>query len=164
MSVQSLHELFVHELEDVYDAENRLVDALNEMADQVENEELREGLSEHEEETRTHVERLEQVFESIDAEAERETCEASEGLVEEHTDFVEDEDPTQEVLDRFTIISAQKVERYEITAYESLIQLAEKGGHDEAVDLLQETLQEEEETLGELQDLAEQFDYQSIAA
>lgn len=164
MSVQNLHELFVHELEDVDDAEHRFRDALAEMADQVENQELRDGLTEHEEETRTHIERLERVFDAIGAEANRETCEATQGLVEEHEDFVDDEDPTQEVLDRFAILSAQKAEEYEITAYENLLQLAQQGGHDEAAALLRETLEEETETFEELQDLAENVDYQRLAA
>lgn len=164
MSVQNRHELFVHELQDVYDAEHRFEEALGEMATQVENEALRDGLSDHQAETRTQIERLEQVFDSIGAEAERENCEATEGIVEEHEDFVADEDPSQEVLDRFAVISAQKSERYEVTAYENLLQLAEKGGHDTAADLLRETLEEERETFEELQDIAEEFDYESIAA
>ncbi|EJN57974.1 DUF892 family protein [Halogranum rubrum] len=162
MSVDDIHGLFTAGLKDLYDAEHRLADALSEMEAQVEDEELASAFAEHESETQTHIDRLEDVFESIDADPERETCEATKGHVEEHEEFVEEHDPSKKALERYNITAAQKTEVYEIITYENLIQLAEHGGHDEAVDLLQQNLEDEENALDKLQTAASDFDYDSL--
>ena len=161
MSASTLEELFQHELEDIYYAEQQLVDALSELAEQVEDEDVSEALSEHQEETRTHIERLEEVFDQVGEEPEKEKCEGIEGLIEEQEEFAE-EDPDQHVLDLFNLASAQKTEHYEIAAYGNITLIASKLGYDEAADTLEETLREEEETLDELSQLTENYDFDSV--
>lgn len=158
MTVTSLRELFVHDLEDVYYAENELLDALEELADQTEHEEIAQAFQEHREETQGHIDRLDQVFEMLDREPEQEECEGIEGLIKEHEDFI-DEDPDQEVLNVHNLVAAQKTEHYEIAAYGNLALIADRLGMDEAGDLLHQNLEEEEEALDKLASLTEDFDY-----
>lgn len=158
MTVTSLRELFVHDLEDVYYAENELLDALEELADQTEHEEIAQAFREHREETQGHIDRLDQVFEMLDREPEQEECEGIEGLIKEHEDFI-DEDPDQEVLNVHNLVAAQKTEHYEIAAYGNLALIADRLGMDEAGDLLHQNLEEEEEALDKLASLTEDFDY-----
>lgn len=161
MSASTLEELFYHELEDIYYAEKQLVDALPDLADQVEDDEIQQALSEHQEETEEHIERLEKVFDQIGKEPEKEECEGIEGLLEEQEEFAES-DPDQHVLDLFNLASAQKTEHYEIAAYGNITLLASKLGHDEAADMLEETLREEEEALDKLSKLTENYDFESV--
>ncbi len=160
MTVSTIHDLFVHDLEDVYYAENELLDALEDLADHTSNDEIAEAFREHREETRQHIDRLEQVFDIIDHEVEREECEGIEGLITEHEEFVEDEDPDQGVLDLHNVVAAQKTEHYEIAAYGNLALFADRLGYDEAGDLLHQNLEEEEAALEELKDLVESFDFE----
>ena len=161
MTASNLRELFVHNLEDIYYAENELLDALEELADQTENEKIADAFKEHREETQGHVDRLEQVFEMLDKEPEREECEGIEGLISEHEGFVES-DPDQEILDLHNLVAGQKTEHYEIAAYGNLALLADRLGMDEAGDLLHENLEEEEDALDELATLVEEYDYEQF--
>ncbi|MBV0924878.1 ferritin-like domain-containing protein [Halomicroarcula limicola] len=163
MAPSDLHDLFMHNLEDIYYAENELLDALDELESQTENEEIASAFSEHREETQGHIDRLEEAFDVLGKEPEREECEGIEGLIEEHEEFA-DEDPTQDVLDVHNLIAAQKTEHYEIAAYGTLAMLADRLGEDEVGDLLHENLEEEKDALDELSSLAEEFDYGQIAA
>lgn len=144
-------ELFEHELRDIYDAENKLVTALESMAKKCTDKKLVHGFTEHRKVTEGQIARLEQVFELVDRKPRREACKAINGLIEEFNSFVQDENPEPDVLNVVAATGASKVEHYEIGAYTSLIVLAKRLGLTDAVSLLQETLQEEEQTLAELE-------------
>jgi ferritin-like metal-binding protein YciE len=163
MSVSTLDELFEHELEDIYFAEHQLLDALEELAGQVEKQEIRDAFEEHREETQGHIDRLEEVFNMIGEPPEEEECEGIEGLLEEQEEFAED-DPAQEILDLFNLAAAQKTEHYEIAAYGNLTLLADELGMGEAADLLEENLREEEEALDKLSTLTENYNVESATA
>lgn len=144
-------ELFEHELRDIYDAENKLVIALESMAKKCTDKKLVEGFKEHRKVTQGQIARLEQVFALVDRKPRREPCKGISGLIEEFNSFVQDENPPAEVLDVVAAAGASKVEHYEIGAYTSLIGLAETIGLTEGVKLLRQNLEEEQETLKELE-------------
>ncbi|MDQ8184127.1 ferritin-like domain-containing protein [Pelagicoccus sp. SDUM812002] len=137
-----LHKLFLDQLQDVYDAEQRIVEALPKKIDAAQDDELKQGLQHHLEETKNHVSRLEQVFESIDASPKRNTCQATKGLIAEAEELLSDFKGTP-AGDAAIICAAQKIEHYEIATYGSLCSWAEQMGHDKAKQLLGETLEEE---------------------
>ncbi len=147
-------ELFEHELRDIYDAEHKLVRALESMAKKVTDDKLALGFQNHREETQEQIARLEQVFEIVGRSARRESCPGINGLIEEFTKFSNEENPSPEVLNVFATGAALKTEHYEICAYEGLIKLAKGLGLDDAVALLQENLQEEQATAQELEQLS----------
>ncbi|HET7537311.1 MAG TPA: ferritin-like domain-containing protein [Candidatus Didemnitutus sp.] len=152
--ITTLEELFVDELKDLYDAEKQLLKALPKMAKAADNENLRAGFEAHLEQTEHHVERLERVFELIGESPKAKTCEAMKGLVAEGKEWI-DQDGTPALKDMGIIVVAQKVEHYEISGYGSLRTIAEILGHSEAVDLLQQTLDEEKETDEKLSEITE---------
>ena len=148
-------ELFEHELRDIFDAENKLTNALETMSKKTGDEQLSNAFAEHKSVTQKQVQRLERVFEIIDRSPRRETCYGINGLIEEFTKFVKDEEPSQEVLDAFATGAAMKVEAYEIVSYKSLIKLAQQLGLSDAIPLFEESLREEQETAQELEQMAE---------
>ena len=153
MTVNSIQDLFVEELRDIYHAEKQLVKALPRMAKAATTPELREAITNHLEETKGQVERLDQVFEMLELGKRAKRCEAMEGLIEEGRTMMEEvKDP--EVLDAGLIIGAQKVEHYEIAAYGSLVALAGQLGHADAADVLKQTLEEEKTADRKLNELA----------
>jgi ferritin-like metal-binding protein YciE len=162
MPVTDLRELFVHNLEDAYYAEEELLDALQDLEDQTDDDEIAEAFAEHRDETRGHIDRLDDVFEMLDVEPETEECEGIEGLIEEHKTFVDEEEPDQELLDLHNLIAGQKTEHYEIAAYGNLALLADRLGMDEAGDLLHETLEEEEAALDELAGFVDDYEYDRV--
>ena len=145
MKLDTLDNLFVMELKDLLSAEKQLVKALPKMAKGATSEALRAAFEEHLEQTKGQIERLEQVFALIDKAPRAEHCKAMEGLIAEGSELLE-EDGEPAVKDAALIGAAQKVEHYEISGYGTARALAELLGLDEAVDLLQETLDEEKET------------------
>jgi len=151
--METARELFAHELADMLDAEKKLTEALSELAEQSENKELKKGFEQHRQQTEEHVQRIEQVFEELGESPESTECKGLAGLIEEQKSFQEEE-PSPEILDVFNIGAAQKVESYEIRAYESLIALAQELGLRRASQLLARTLKEEEQTLKKLQTLS----------
>jgi ferritin-like metal-binding protein YciE len=159
--MNSAEDLFEHQLEDIYYAEDELLDVLDELADQTEEEAIADAFEHHRKQTETHIERLEAVFDTIGEPPEQEECEGIQGLVEEHEAFLE-EDPDQEVLDVHNVSAAEKTEHYEIAAYGNLAFMADELGYDEAADLLGQNLEEEEETLEVLKELTEEYDYGQI--
>ena len=161
MTATTLDELFEHELEDIYFAEHELLDALEELAGQVSDDDVRTALEEHREETEGHVDRLEEIFDMIGEPPEEEECEGIQGLLTEQEEFAEG-DPDRNVLDLFNLASAQKTEHYEIAAYGNLTLLASQLGLDEAADLLEENLREEEDALDTLSQLTEEYDFESV--
>jgi ferritin-like metal-binding protein YciE len=157
MAIQTIEELFEHELKDIYGAEQSLLDALQQMADESTDREIKKGYLQHRKETQGQIKRIEKIFKSMGQKAEAETCAGVEGLIKEKKLFIR-EKPSEELLEFYNIGAAQKVERYEITAYENLIDMAEKLGMNDAVELLEQTLQEEENTLNKLKAIASEFE------
>lgn len=150
----NLNDLFIHHLKDLYDAEQRLTDALPLMAEAAHNPELKQAFNTHLQETRRHVQRLEDVFCAIDCDPERETCVAMKGLVSEGSDAVKASgDP--DTIDAALIAAAQKVEHYEIASYGTVRTFAERLGLHSVAQALNETLQEEGETDKRLTAIAE---------
>jgi len=153
MSVKTMQDLFVNELRDIYHAEKQLVKALPKMSRAANGNELKQAITSHLEETQGQVERLEQVFELLDIPKRSKRCEAMEGLISEGQEVIEEvEDPT--VRDAGLIVAAQKVEHYEIAGYGSLVAMAKQLGHNDAVSLLQQTLEEEKAADQKLNQLA----------
>jgi ferritin-like metal-binding protein YciE len=147
MTLQSLTDLLLEELQDLYDAEQQLAKALPKMAEAAFSEELREAFELHTEQTEEHIARLEQVFKKLKQPAQARHCPAMEGLIEEGSELLEQEgeaDPT--ALDAALIASAQKIEHYEIASYGSARTFAQTLGAKEVAKLLQLTLDEEAET------------------
>src|ERR1700676_1498642 len=144
MKVEKLDQLFEEELRDIYDAEIQLVKALPKMAKAASSEELREALTEHLEQTKGQVQRLEEIFESLGVKPKGKPCAGMKGLIAEGQEVME-EDATEEMMDAALIGAAQRVEHYEIAAYGTARTFAEQLGNDEAAELLQLTLTEEKE-------------------
>ena len=157
MAMQTIEELFEHELKDMYGAETSLLDALEQMANESSDREIKKGFTQHRRETQGQIKRLDKIFRSLGQKPEAETCPGIEGLIKEKKVFMR-EKPTGELLEFFNVGAAQKVERYEITSYESLIDMADKLGLTDAVELLEENLQEEEAALNKLKAIASEFD------
>lgn len=153
--MDTARELFEHELRDIYDAEEKLVRATETMANKATDEQLATSFKEHSEVTKGQVKRLESVFQSIGREPRREKCDGINGLIEEFSGFVKDENPSPEVLDFFAIGAATKVEHYEINAYKSLIALAGTIGIDAGP--LEQNLAEEVETANKLERMSMTF-------
>ena len=161
MTTDSTEQLLVDGVKELYYTEQKLVDALDTLSEQSENDDLKEAFSEHKEETQQHVERLESVFEKLDQEPEEREERIIDALIEEHENFADENEG--EVLDRYNMAVGQKTEHYEIAAYGNLTSIAGKLGHDEAADLLEETLREEEDALEEVTKVSEQYDQQQVA-
>ena len=163
MPAENLHELFVDELKDIYDAEKQLTKALPKMAKAANSEDLRTAFEEHLDITRMHVSRLEEVFKSLGMAARGKPCEGMKGLVEEGKEMME-EIERGATLDAALISAAQKVEHYEIATYGTLATFAEIMGHQDAKDLLGQTLDEEKEADEKLTQVAGQINFQAEAA
>jgi ferritin-like metal-binding protein YciE len=150
----TIHDAFVEELRDTYDAEKQLIKALPKMAKAASSAELRSAFETHLEETRGHVERLEQVFESLEEKVKGKHCEGIAGIIEEGKSIM-GEDFDEAAMDACLIAAGQRAEHYEMAAYGTLVAWARAMGHTEAADLLQETLDEEKATDEKLTTLAE---------
>ena len=160
MTKNSLNELYVDELKDLFSAENQLVKALPKMAKAASSEELRQGFEDHLEQTKEHVARLEQIFESIGESAKGKKCLGMEGLVKEGAEIM-DEDFDSDVMDAALTSAAQRVEHYEIAAYGTVRDYAELLNQREQASLLQETLDEEKETDRRLTELSKKINAQA---
>jgi ferritin-like metal-binding protein YciE len=145
MAVKTMKDLLIDELRDIYHAEKQLTRALPKLARAASNEQLKEAFTQHLEETRGQIERLEQVFELLDTRTRGKPCHAMEGLIEEAKEIME-MGLGPELLDVALIAAAQKVEHYEIAGYGTLVALTQASGFSEAAQLLQETLDEEKKT------------------
>jgi len=160
VKINSLHDLYVDQLRDLYDAENQLVKALPKMAEASASDELREGFEEHLEQTRGHVQRLEQIFERLGEKPKGKKCKGIEGLVKEGSETL-DEDMQEDTKDAGIIAAAQRVEHYEIAAYGTVRTYADLLGLDDDARLLEQTLEEEKETDQKLTQLAENINVQA---
>jgi len=154
MKLDTLKTLYIDELRDLYNAENQLLKALPKMAKAASSEDLKDAFEKHLEQTKTHVERLEEVFEDIGEKPKSKTCKAMKGLIEEGSEILQ-EDGEESVIDAGIIVAAQKVEHYEIAGYGSVRTFAQLLGKDRSAELLQTTLDEESEANELLNNLAE---------
>jgi ferritin-like metal-binding protein YciE len=154
MKLESLKDLYLEQLKDLYSAETQLVDALPKMAEAASAQDLKKGFNDHLKQTQEHVKRLERIFKDLGEDAKGETCEGMKGLIKEGSSMakMKGEDAAR---DAGLIAAAQRVEHYEIAAYGTVRTYAELLGHDQHVTLLEKTLNEEEETDDRLTQLAE---------
>src|ERR1700741_1522371 len=150
----TLHDAFIDELRDTYDAEKQLTKALAKLAKAASSPELRDAFETHLEETQRQIERLEQVFESLDEKARGKHCDGIAGIIEEGKSVME-EDYDDTTMDACLIASGQRAEHYEMAAYGTLIAWAQAMGHTQAAKLLQKTLDEEKAADKKLSGLAE---------
>ncbi len=153
MNLRTLHDLFVHELRDIYDAEKRITKALPKMARSVSSPKLRSALDQHLKVTEKQIQRLNRVFELVHVSAQGRKCAGMVGLLEEGSDLMQEE-AAEPVLDAAVIGAAQKVEHYEIAVYGTLIAYASKLGMTKAAKLLRQTLAKEKKTNEDLTKLA----------
>lgn len=153
-SMTTLHDLFVKELRDTYDAEKQISKALPKMVKHAHREELRAAFEQHHQETLTQIERLEQAFDILDLKAKGVRCHGMAGIIEEGSEML-GEKGDEAVLDAGLIAAAQKVEHYEIASYGTLVTYARDLGLDQVATLLEQTLAEEKQTDQRLTQLAE---------
>jgi ferritin-like metal-binding protein YciE len=155
IELNSLKDLLINQMEDLYDAEYRLTDALPKMADAASSPELRNAFTTHLQQTKGHITRLDQAFRQLGHSPKRETCEAMKGLVSEGSEIISAKGDSA-VKDAALIAAAQRVEHYEMAGYGSARTFAQRLGLTEVARLLQETLNEEEQTDKLLTQIAEQ--------
>jgi ferritin-like metal-binding protein YciE len=156
MELNTLRDLYIAELKDLYDAEHRIIKALPKMAEAANSPDLRNAFEVHLEQTRGHVTRLEQVFQQLDETPKGNKCKGIVGIIDEGEDMM-DEDASPAVADAALIASAQRVEHYEIAAYGTVRNFATRLGFEEQARLLDQTLQEEGMTDKKLTSLAESY-------
>ena len=162
-SLENLNDLFLHELRDLYDAEQQLTEALPLLAQAAKSEQLRTSFETHLEETKEQARRLEQIFKAAGISPEGKPCKAMAGLIAEAKELL-DHDADPEVLDAALIVAAQKVEHYEIAGYGSVSTFARVLGYNDAAKLLKQTIAEEERTDKKLTQLSEQLNPKAAAA
>jgi ferritin-like metal-binding protein YciE len=150
----TLHDAFIDELRDTYDAERQLTKALTKLAKAARSPLLREAFESHLEETQGQIERLEQVFESLEEKARGKHCDGIAGIIEEGKSIME-EDLDDDAMDACLIAAGQRAEHYEMAAYGTLVAWARVLEHTDAADLLQETLDEEKAADEKLSAIAE---------
>jgi len=160
VEINSLRELYIDHLRDLYDAENQLIKALPKMAKEANSDELRLGIEEHLEQTRGHAERLEQIFEQLGEKPKGKKCKGMQGVIDEGKETLE-EDMEEDTKDAAIIAAAQRVEHYEIAGYGTARTYANLLGENEAAELLEETLNEEKETDQKLTQLAEEINVEA---
>lgn len=152
--INNLHDVYVEQLKDLYSAETQLIKALPKMAKAATSPELADGFKQHLEQTKEHAARIEEIFRALDEKPTGKKCKAMEGLIKEGAETIE-EDASPAAKDALLIAAAQRVEHYEIAGYGSVKTYASLLGEDEAVKLLEQTLQEEVETDEKLTQAAE---------
>jgi ferritin-like metal-binding protein YciE len=153
MKLKSLRDLLIEEMRDLHSAESQLTKALPKMAKSASNEELSDAFQEHLEQTKGHLERLDQAFEMLEASPGRKKCQAMAGLIAEGSEMMK-EDAEDMVHDAAIIAAAQRIEHYEIAGYGCARTFAKILGEDDIADLLQQTLDEEEATDQKLTSIA----------
>jgi len=151
MPVNTLEDLLVEQLRDLYDAEKQLVRALPKMAEAANSEDLQQAIQSHLEETKNQVSRLERVFQELDRPAKGKTCQAMRGLVEEGGEALDGDSP---LTDLAIIAAAQRVEHYEISAYGTARAMAQQLGQEAVASILEETEEEEKAADSKLTDIA----------
>ena len=163
MPESALKELYIMELRDTYDAEKQITKALPKMAKAASSSQLRSAFEQHLEQSKNHLERLEQIFEDLDESPSGESCDGMEGLIAEGSDII-DEDLDPETKDAGLIAAAQHVEHYEMASYGTLRTFANILGEKKAAELLEETLDDEKATDQKLTMLAERINLKAASA
>ena len=165
MKLESLHELFIEELQDLYSAENQILEALPKMIEKAHSPDLKRGFQSHLEQTRGHVRRLDQIFDQLGKDVDRndKTCKGMKGIIKDGEDVVKAKGEP-EVRDAGMIAGAQRVEHYEIAGYGTVRTYAEQLGHRDWAQLLEQTLQEEKDTDLKLSQLAGHINIEAKAA
>ncbi len=154
MKLETLRDLLVEQMQDVYDAEHQLIEALPKMSEAATSRQLKQAFETHLRQTKGHATRLEQVFQIVGQKAERKTCKAMQGLIKEGSETIKEKaDP--DVKDAALIAAAQRVEHYEIAAYGTMRAYARQLGLDQAATLFDETIHEEGEADKLLTQIAE---------
>lgn len=161
MAVQGIQDLFLHELSDIYDGEQRIAKILPQLANEVPNDQVKSAFQEHERETRQQIQNLEQCFQILGAKPKQVTCAAIQGLKQEHDSFTR-ENPGHDILTMFNLGAASKTEHYEIASYQGLVEKANMMGQQECARLLQENLRQEEEMARRVQQIGRQLGQQMI--
>ena len=151
--LNSLNDLFIFELKDLYSAETQLIDALPKMSEAANDQQLKNAFTHHLEETRKQKERLEKIGKELNVDLSGETCEAMKGLVKEGEEIIKSKADST-VKDAGLIAAAQRVEHYEMAGYGTVRNFAKRLGHDPIADLLDETLNEEKEADSKLNEVA----------
>ena len=154
-AIDSLETMFIEELKDLYDAEKRLTKAIPKLSKAAKSEDLKEALDAHLAETQEQITRLERVFEQMDTPAKGKACAGIKGIIEEADEHVSEDFEDDDLRDATIIGAAQRAEHYEIAAYGTAIAHARLLGQEEAVSLLEETLQEEKAADEKLTEIAE---------
>jgi ferritin-like metal-binding protein YciE len=144
--MQTGHELLLHGMKDMLDGERQLVHALQELAGDSKDPQLKHAFETHRNETQEQIQRLEQCFQLLGEETQTSECKGIRGLIEEKKQFSQ-ENPSPDILDLFDVVAAIKTESYEISEYKALIQLAREMKHNKVVKLLNQNLKEEQATL-----------------
>jgi ferritin-like metal-binding protein YciE len=155
MTIKTMQDFFIHELSDIYSAEKQLAKALPRLSRAADNQDLAQAFEQHLEETRGQIERIDRIVDQLDIRLKRVKCQGMEGLVDEAREIIETV-PQGPLRDAALIGGAQKAEHYEIASYGTLCVLARQMGHQDAAELLDQTLQEEKATDQKLTQLAEQ--------
>lgn len=161
MTMHTLDDLLLHEIQDLYDAEHQLTEALPKMAKAAKSTELRKAFDAHLKQTQEHIKRLEQAFGHLGAKPKRKPCKAMQGLVKEGEEVLS-EDMDEDVKDAALIASAQRVEHYEIAGYGTIRTFAYVLGHHDVATAMQQTLDEEEQTDKMLTQIANKVNMKAV--
>ncbi len=156
MPMNTPQELFLHELSDIYDAEQRISKMLPTMAQETDHPQVRQAFEQHGQETQQQIKNLEQCFEILGTQPEQAPCTAVAGMKQEHDSFLK-EKPSSEILAMFNLGGASKTEHYEIASYTDLIQQATLMGQKQIAQLLQQNLQQEETMAKKVEQLSKQL-------
>jgi ferritin-like metal-binding protein YciE len=161
VKLETLHQLYIRELRDLYDAEKQIIKALPKMVEMANSSDLRDALDEHLEQTRGHVTRLEQVLRLHNEDVKGEKCKGMEGIIDEDKNVMKLNNDAN-VGDAAIIAGAQKVEHYEMASYGSVRSWAQQMGHQEAAQLLQQTLEEEKEADRKLTEISSTLNFEAV--
>ncbi|HST87877.1 MAG TPA: DUF892 family protein [Ktedonobacterales bacterium] len=164
MPMTSPSDLFLHELGDIYDEENRLLQILPALASEVDNQQVKQAFQQHLQETQQQVKNIEQVFQLMGQQPKRETCAAIQGLKQEHDTFMKQESPSPQITTMFDLGAAAKTEHYEIASYEGLIAACQLMGQQDCAQLLRQNLQQEQAMAQRVSQLSKQLGQQMIGA
>jgi ferritin-like metal-binding protein YciE len=162
VAANSLHELYVEQLQDLHNAEQQIIKALPKMIEEAQSEELRNALNEHLEVTRNQATRIETICEELGEDPENEKCKGMEGVLKEGSDLLKE--VSDEVKDAAIIAAAQRVEHYEMAGYGTARTFARLLGFEEAAGMLEQTLEEEKQADETLSDLAEEVNVEALEA
>ena len=162
MTANSLQELYVDQLQDLYSAENQIIKALPKMIEAAQSDELRSALKEHLEVTRKQASRVETICQELGEDAQNEKCKGMEGVLKEGSDLLKE--VSKEVMDAAIIAAAQRVEHYEMAGYGTARTYATLLGFSEAASMLEQTLEEEKEADQTLSELAEELNVEALEA